>query len=294
MTLPWSPSASSAVWSIAVSRLGDAPSAAVGGDSPDDAPVEGRASATDPLLLEQDPQRMLGTASLGKLFLLRAVAERIDRDPETASLLLPRPEGLEVEDSGLWWHLAAPRLAVNDLAVLVASCSDNLAANALIDWIGLQAVQDVARQWVPGGSTLCDFFRDHRGPEHPPEVSIGCAQDYLQVMEDVARATTPALATMRSWLRTGVDHSLVAAAARLDPLSHYHPHGLDCVNKTGCDVGVRADVGVLTSPVGALAYAVIASWGTSAEQESAELVIEDMRRLGGLLVAHLDGAHAVR
>ena len=72
------------------------------------------------------------------------------------------------------------------------------------------------------------------------------------------------------------------------------PRGLDCVNKTGCDVGVRADVGVLTSPGGALAYAVIASWGTSAEQESAELVIEDMRRLGGLLVAHLDGAHAVR
>lgn len=275
-TLPWSPSTQSAVWSIAVRRLGD-----------------GRAT-TEPLLLEQDPERVLGTASLGKLFLLRAVAERIDRDRGAASLLLPRPEGLEVEDSGLWWHLAAPRLTVGDLAVLVASCSDNLAANALIDWVGLPSVKNAARQWVPGGSTLCDVFRDERGPGHPPEVSVGCAQDYLLVMEDIARAATPALATVRSWLRTGVDLSLVAAAAGLDPLSHYHPRGLDCVNKTGCDVGVRADVGVLTSPGGTLVYAVLASWDPSAEEGTAEAVIEDMRRLGGLLVEHMDRAMPAR
>lgn len=251
--------------------------------------VEVRDTATTTPLLRMRERDLLQTASLGKLFILRRVAESLTKEPANHTTLLVKPQDHMVGDSGLWQHLQADALPIPDLAVLIASCSDNMASNALIDWLGLERVQQTAAEWVEGGSTLCDYYRDHRDDSHAPTVSRGSAGDYVRMILDVTLALTPELEVVRGWMSTSMDMSLVGAAAGIDPLSHYHPQGFNCVNKTGCDVGVRADVGVITSRQGALAYAAICNWELADEPSTTASVIDDMRRLGVALVDRLGG-----
>lgn len=259
-------------------------------------------------LLALHPDRQLHTASLGKLFALRATARRMYDDPSAGRQALPRPVAHAVADSGLWQHLSAPSLSAADAALLVGAVSDNLAANALIDWVGLAEIQAVARAWVDGGSTLLDYFRDERDEQHPATVSIGSARDYVRIATDISAAapepvdvpdateasagSAPELGLVREWLGTSVDTSLVAGALGLDPLSHFHPADFDCFNKTGCDATVRADVGVLRAYGTEVAYAAICNWETSNEPDTTHAVLADMQRLGSQIVATMAGAGA--
>jgi beta-lactamase class A len=69
---------------------------------------------------------------------------------------------------------------------------------------------------------------------------------------------------------------MVASAFDLDPLSHA---GAVLRNKTGTDEGVRADVGVVTGPLGAtVSYAVLANWSPAAATVGE--VLATMRALG--------------
>lgn len=254
--------------------------------------VEVREAGTSTLLLQQEPHVLLQTASLGKVFILRRVAELLTKDPALGATRLPKPTSHMVGDSGLWHHLHTDTLPVSDLATLVASCSDNLASNALIEWVGLDRVHETAEAWVDGGSTLHDYFRDERDSSHAPTVSRGCAADYVKIMMDVMSSPTPELEAVRGWLSTSMDMSLVGAAVGIDPLSHYHPHGDDCLNKTGCDVGVRADAGIISGTSGSVVYAAICNWDGTREPLRLDSVLADMRGLGVALVNRVSGPAA--
>lgn len=236
----------------------------------------------------EDSARVQPTASIGKLFLLYAVADAAATGTLAMSDPVRRPTEA-VHDSGLWQHLSVNELTIGDAAVLVASVSDNLAANALLDVIGSDAVDAAAEVLGCQRSRLIDRIRDVRTAEHPPAPSIGRADELAEAVrriEVAARLTSPnssaetnrvdvisssSAAQVREWLRTGVDLSMAGAAFNLDPLAHGTPdRGLTLWNKTGTDSTVRADVGIVSGLRGWFAYAAMAEWdGASDERESA-------------------------
>lgn len=253
--------------------------------------IEVRDGAGAPAV-RHDPGRLLRTASVGKVFLLVEVADRLERgllDPDEP---LRRDRVAPVADSGLWQHLATPELPVADVACLVGAVSDNWATNALLDLVGPAAVRERARSLAPGGSMLHDLVRDDRGPDHPPTLSEGCAADWVAVMAGLEAGTVvdPAVsARVLAWLATGVDLSMVASAFALDPLAHAGPdRGVRLWNKTGTDSSARADVGVVRGPAGPVAYAAICTWPRGDDRPRVA-VIAAMREIG-VVVAGLAGA----
>ena len=93
-------------------------------------------------------------------------------------------------------------------------------------------------------------------------------------------------------LRLNTDLSMVAAAFALDPLAHAGEDlGVRLFNKTGTQIGTRADIGVIEArdgPAGgssAVSYAVIARFGDTAGVRRA--VLDAMRAVGDEIVLEL-------
>lgn len=247
--------------------------------------------AAGAVLLAHRPDDVLATASIGKVFLLLEVARRLADGRLPADVPLRRHERLLVADSGLWQHLASDALLPADLAVLVGSVSDNLATNALLEAVGLDAVTALTADLGVVRSGLHDYVRDVRGPQHPPALSSGCAGELSAVLADLAAGRGPGAdvaPTVLGWLATGTDLSMVAGAFGLDPLAHVGAdRGVRLVNKTGTNSTVRADVGVVDGPAGRLAWAVLANWQDGADPRDA--VLAAMARLGSWLRAGVGG-----
>jgi beta-lactamase class A len=78
---------------------------------------------------------------------------------------------------------------------------------------------------------------------------------------------------------------MVAGAFGLDPLAHTAPdRGRWLAHKTGTDLGLRADVGLLRGPRRSVAYAVLAEFDDDRRGE----VLAEMRDWG-LRIADLAG-----
>lgn len=246
-----------------------------------------RAGGTGAVLAEHEPSRRLPTASVGKVLLLVEVASRIDEGSLSPALLLSRRSAPWVADSGLWQHLTADELSVADAATLVGSVSDNLATNVLVEEVGLEAIAARAAGLGLVDAALHDFVRVERTPEQPSTLSEGSAGEWCDLLLGLhARTAAPSAVCDRvlGWLSTCTDHSMVAGALALDPLSH----GVDPAsgrrlwNKTGTDDGIRADVGVIAEGEEAVAYAALCTWDPSGPVEVRE-VLRAMRDIGGLL-----------
>lgn len=224
-----------------------------------------RDTRTGATLLAHREHEVHRTASIGKLLLLEQVAAGLADGTLDAAEQLDRRDVAPVADSGLWQHLDVDMLPLHDVAVLVASVSDNLATNVLVHRLGLPA---------PHGSVaLHDVVRDRRGPEHPPTLSTGTAAGLVDLVSDLNPL-------VRRWLRTGTDLSMVASAFALDPLAHADA---DLLNKTGTDSTVRADVGL----VGPVAYAVLAEWDPPDDVHHE--VLDAMRAIGEQIRDRLRG-----
>ncbi len=236
--------------------------------------------------------RAMNTASVGKLLLLIEVARQRGEGDLSGATLLGREPGLMVADSGVWQHLRAEALAVDDLCVLVASVSDNLATNVLLKQVGLPAVRRLAETLGLVDTALLDRVRDHRGPNDPPTLSTGAASEWSRVMSELSRneLISPALSEqVNAWLATGVDLSMVGFAFGLDPLAH-GPSDRNILmrNKTGADRGVRADVGSISQDATCFCYAVIANWEAS-DAALRDVALSGMNRIGAALRTFFDG-----
>ncbi|MEV4508473.1 serine hydrolase [Dactylosporangium sp. NPDC049525] len=239
------------------------------------------------------PDLVLSTASVGKLLLLLEVARSLPPD-----LPCDRRDVAAVADSGLWQHLGTDVLPVRDLAVLVASVSDNLATNVLLRRAGLDRVAALAASLGLTVTALHDVVRDVRTAAHPPRLSSGSAGELSLLLHRLPGIEGGA--QVLDWMRTSVDLSMVASAFDLDPLSH---DGVLLRNKTGTDDGVRADVGVVTGTAGAVSYAALANWSPAASPASPTSptsptspvspvatvgeVLATMRALGNAIRAHV-------
>ncbi len=255
--------------------------------------------ATGLPLLRHEPDRVLGTASVGKVFLLLEAAARIaDGRLDPAAHLPIRPEH-EVADSGLL-HLFRDRtITVADACLLVGAVSDNLATNALTDLCGLDAVRAVSADLGFESTAFLDVIRDERTPAHPGAPSCGTAKELSRLFamlhageagsEDVS-------AQVLTHLAAGVDTSMVAGGLHLDPLAHVDADGgLLLRHKTGHDSGVRVDAGVVSGSDTGVAYAVGANWSPDADRgpRGVRVVVEDhMRAIGDAIRRHVSDSSA--
>jgi len=200
-------------------------------------------------------------AGLGVVPLLIEVAAGIDAGTIDPLEIVERDTVEEVARRGLWDHLKAPALPLVDLAVLAAATGDELAANALLARVGLDAVRARIEGLGLRRSALLDGLRDHRGPDDAPHFALGSARELAGLFGALVNSTAvnaSVSAQVAEWLSLNHDLSLVAAATGLDPFAHEDDeHGLLFINKTGRDDGVRAEAGVLAGPRAGLSYALI-------------------------------------
>jgi beta-lactamase class A len=235
------------------------------------------------LLFSVDDHLSVPTASIGKVLLLIEVAARLSAGDKTAHGILNRTAQDSVADSGLWQHLQVPALPVGDLAALVGAASDNLATNVLIRRVGLDAVRARGEALGLTRTFLLDTVRDYRGPDDAPQLSVGSARELATLFAALSRGEIVNVATSQQvmeWLALGADLSMVASAFGLDPLAHRTTdHGLQLTNKTGTDVGVRSEAGVLRGPSGSVAYAVTMRFNDT-DLTGRLAVLEGMRTLG--------------
>ena len=184
-------------------------------------------------------------------------------------------------DSGIWQHLRVDALSVQDLCVLIASVSDNVAANVLIKHVGLQRLRDLSRSLGLVNTVVLDYVRDVRGPADPPTFSTGSASELSRLMSQISRKELVSQAVseqVQAWLATGVDLSMVASAFGLDPLSHATSARTFFIrNKTGTDTRIRADAGTVGRDGVWFSYAVIANWDTS-QPGMADAALSGMNR----------------
>ena len=227
------------------------------------------------VLAEHEPERLVRTASVGKLFLLVRVAELIGSGQLDATEQLDRGSGPSVADSGLWQHLDAERLTIADAARLVGAVSDNWATNVLLARVGIDTLPVGER-----GSRLLDYVRDERGPADPPTLSEGCAGDLVDLLLGL-----PDAGPVLDWISLGVDLSMVGSAFGLDPLAHQEPdRGVRLWSKTGTSDGVRADVGLVEVDRQRTAYAALCAWPVDGEDLRDE-VLTALRGIGTAILA---------
>ncbi|WP_026095670.1 serine hydrolase [Microbacterium sp. B19] len=215
-------------------------------------------------VLEGDDFLTLPVAGLGVVPLLVEVAAAIEAGRVDALEIIDRATVDSASGGGVWQHLKAPALPLADVAVLAASAGDALAANALLQRVGLPAVRARIEELGLRRTALLDRFRDDRGPDDAPHVALSTAREMAAVFAGLVNSTvvSPGVsAQVAEWLSLNHDLSLVASATGLDPFSHENDeHGLLFVNKTGRSDGVRAEAGVLGGPRAGVAFAMIVNF----------------------------------
>jgi len=202
----------------------------------------------------------LPAAHLGTVLLLIEVSARLTNNDGAGYGILDKTSQSWVGESGIWQHLQAPALPIGDLATLVGSSNDNLATNLLVQRVGLEAIRWRAETLGLTRTALLDIVRDVRGPDDTPQLSVGSTAEFAWLFAALARGEIVDFVTSQrvmSWLSLGTDLSMVASAFGLDPLAHRHEdHDHLLVNKTGSDLGVRVEAGVLRGTRAEVSYAV--------------------------------------
>jgi len=245
-------------------------------------------------LFSVDADRVLATASIGKLLLLVEVAAQLATGRLEPDEQLARTEQDTVADSGIWQNLLSDSLPVVDVAALVGAVSDNLATNVLLRRVGTTAVDERAAALGLQHTALLDKVRDERSPKHPPRLSSGNARELAKLMRIISFGDGLDSAVAQqvcTWLRFNCDLSMVAAPWNLDPLAHHQPdRGLRLLNKTGTNDEVRGDVGVLrligTGSERSVTYAVLANWALNGPDRRRD-VLAAMAAVGRQIESHL-------
>jgi beta-lactamase class A len=215
---------------------------------------------TNELLFSIDDRIVLPTASIGKVLLLIEISARLTTRDFTGYGILDKTVRDTVGDSGIWQHLQAPALPVADLATLVGATSDNLATNLLLRQVGLEAVRARTESLGLTRTALLDVVRDNRGPDDAPQLSVGSTAELSKLFGQLARGEVVDPGTSQrvtGWLSLNCDLSMVASAFGLDPLAHRSPdHSTLLINKTGADVGIRAEAGALKGKRAGVSYSL--------------------------------------
>jgi len=228
------------------------------------------------------PDLVLPTASLGKVLLLITLAKEFAAGTVWREEPCEPDDDQRVGDSGLWQWLSVNSLSLNDLAVLIGAVSDNQATNVALSRVGIDRVQQTADELGLKSMALLDRIRDVRTQEHPVAPSVACAAEAAHLMYRLAVAEgldVPVAAEVVHWLSLNTDLSMVASEFGADPLAHANAP-VRLFNKTGTDLGIRADAGALVVRDGVVvSYAALAQWNSDGA-DHAPVVMHDMAAIG--------------
>ena len=242
-------------------------------------------------LVAIDDRIVLATGSIGKILLLVEVSARLTAREFSGYGILDKSPQDAVADSGIWQHLQAPSLPVSDLGALVGATSDNVATNVLLRLVGLDAVRARTESLGLVRTALLDLVRDNRGPDDAPQLSVGSAAELSWLFGALYRGQVVDQVTSRrvmGWLALNTDLSMVASAFGLDPLAHRAPdHGIQLVNKTGSDAGVRSEAGILQGPRTAVSYSVTVQFRDDSLARRLR-ILEAMRTVGSDLLEYVN------
>lgn len=260
------------------------------------------ASASDldsgEVVLAIDENVAMPTAEVGGLLLLIEVAARL-ADGRLAPLdevsrEAPPDDETRVDDprtGGLWSSLLLPTLGVLDAATLIGAVRDPVATNALARLVGLDSIHARAAGLGLKRTALLDYARATRGPDDAPQFSIGSTFELQSLFGDLVagRCVDTAVSNrVLGWLSTGADLSMVASAFGLDPVAHRgRDHGIQLVNLTGADTGVRSEAGALRGRRRGLSYAVTVAFDDT-DLATRLRVLEVLRTVGLDLLEHVN------
>lgn len=240
-------------------------------------------------LFSLHPNRVLNTASIGKIFLLHRLLSEVDAGTRSLEDRVTRRPVEWMDNSGLWYLLQADTLSLYDVAALIGAVSDNAATNTLCRVIGLPVVQEHTLNLGYTDSALDDVVRWPRPTGKPASLSHANASELVKFVQRTARGEdlSPASSdTLQRWLGAGMDLSMVASAFDLDPLAHYFfDRDIWLWNKTGTISWARGDMGLVMNGNRRIAYAVLANWSQGSDPRSE--VLTSMRSAGKLIEAAL-------
>jgi D-alanyl-D-alanine carboxypeptidase len=236
-------------------------------------------------LLSHTPDRVLSTASIGKVFLLHRLLREVDEGTRSLEEVVARRPSEKIGGSGIWQLLQQPTFSLYDLGAFIGAVSDNFATNTLARVVGLDAVTEHTRALGYEHSRLNDIIRWPIPPGMAPRLSEGNASELVDFVERVQRGDdlSPASAdVLRGWFGAGMDLSMVGSVFDLDGPDHNtFDNGVWFWNKTGTVSTVRADIGVVMSPTRRIAFAVLAQWDRG--EDARGPVLETMAEIGLLI-----------
>lgn len=246
------------------------------------------------VLFEHDPDRVLKTASVGKVFLLAEVARRFeDKTLGPGEVVAAVPED-HVADSGILYLLRQQDFRIDDLCLLIGAVSDNMATNILLRRIGLDEVQRATSDLGFTRSGLRDRVRLNRPRDDRLTLSTGNAAELCAFVARLHTGEIHSVAVsrqVRTWLGVNTDLSMVARAFGLDPLAHIEPDaGFELWNKTGTISDARIDIGCVTAAGRTVGYAVLANWAWG--EDHRDPVLHTMGYLGAEIRRYLEAAQA--
>lgn len=244
------------------------------------------------VLVEHNPDLVLSTASIGKLFLLHTLLADVDAGRYSLDDTVTRRPSEAMRESGLWHLMQVNTLPLYDVGVLIGATSDNAATNTLARFVGLDRVDEHTRELGYEKSRLNDVIRWPIPPGMPRRLSEGNAEELAWFVarlargEDLSRSSAD---VFRKWLGGSMDMSLVGAGFDFDGLAHdTFDRGAWLWNKTGALSTVRADVGVLMGTQRRVAYALIANWerptGIDLERDAPRTVAMQTMKEAGLFM----------
>ncbi len=249
--------------------------------------------STGETLWEHHADRVLKTASVGKVFLLAEVARRFDDVSLDPGDVVAATAEDQVADSGILYLLRQQDHRIDDLCLLIGAVSDNMATNMLLRRLGLDEVQRATHDLGFSASGLRDRVRLNRSQDDPLTLSTGNAAELCEFVARLHAGTIHSAAVsdrVRRWLGVNTDLSMVARAFGLDPLAHTEPDaGFELWNKTGTISDARIDIGCVEHAGGQrVGYAVLANWAWGEDHRGP--VLEAMGLLGSEIRRYLENA----
>jgi beta-lactamase class A len=199
-----------------------------------------------------------------------AILYELFRQADAGKLRLDEPRSIEarhiVGGDGILKELSRPSLVLRDLAALMILLSDNTATNAVIEAVGMDAVNARAKALGMTRTRLARRMMDLEAARRGDE-----------------NVSSPAdLATLLMALRQGDGLSPASAKQALDllrkaPTVSYLrrqlPDGTVVASKYGILDGVRADAGIIEAAGRPVVFVAMGSWladGTGAERAIAD------------------------
>jgi beta-lactamase class A len=226
----------------------------------------------------QYEQEIFPTASTIKLTILYELFKQVDAGKVTLDTPAPVPASARVGGSGLLGELTTAQLSLRDLAILMMMISDNSATNAIIERLGMPAIQSrIAALGLKNtrlGRRMMDTTAARRGDENvSTPAEIARILEYFNTGDGLSPASREAaLAILTKPKRTAFTRTL--------------PDNIRIASKPGDLDGVVVDAGIVFIERRPYIAAFMCTYlldGTAGEQaigEASRAVFDYFDRLG--------------